>query len=170
MDMKRLQITCGLGVLLAATLVAAQEKPGVETQKTLTSQATLQLRNIASLELSPDGQRLALVVVEPVQGERRAQHIWMCDTTAGTVRQFTYSDKAEKAPRWSPDGKQLAFLSNRDGDEDQIYTLRVQGGEARAITKGKRSVQSFEWSPNGAQIAFLAEDTKTADEEKKEKE
>ena len=49
---------------------------------------------------------------------------------SGVVRQFTFSAKAESSPRWSPDGKQLAFLSNRE-DQQQIYVMRMDGGEAR---------------------------------------
>jgi len=71
-------------------------------------------------------------------------------------------------PRWSPDGQQLAFLSDRD-DQQQVYAMRANGGEASALTKGKRSVQNFAWSPDGKQIAFLAPDAKTEAEEKKEK-
>src|SRR5208283_4112804 len=70
--------------------------------------------------------------------------------------------------RWSPDGKQLAFLSNRD-DQQQIYVMRTDGGEAAALTKGKRSVRSFGWSPDGKQIAFLAPEAKSDAEEKKDK-
>jgi len=71
-------------------------------------------------------------------------------------------------PRWSPDGKQLSFLSDRD-EQQQIYAMRADGGEASALTKGKRGVQNFAWSPDGQQIAFLAPDAKTEAEEKKEK-
>jgi len=71
-------------------------------------------------------------------------------------------------PQWSPDGRQLAFLSNRDG-ENQIYLMRLDGGEANRLTEGKRGVQSFEWSPDGKQIAFLAADAHTEAEEKKQK-
>src|SRR5207245_6127988 len=73
------------------------------------------------------------------------------------------------SPRWSPDGKTLAFLSNRAEEQQQIYLMSMNGGEGRAITTGKRNVTAFEWSPNGKQIAFLAPDAKTEEEEKKEK-
>jgi dipeptidyl aminopeptidase/acylaminoacyl peptidase len=137
--------------------------------KQLTPEASLNIRNLADLQLSPDGRRVAFVVTEPAKGEGRARHIWMYDRPSGTVRQFTYSAKNESSPRWSPDGTQLAFLSNREGDQQQIYAMPANGGEAGALTKGKRSVNSFVWSPDGKQIAFVAPDAKTEDEEKKEK-
>jgi len=142
--------------------VADQRKP-------LTPEAAISLRTIADLQLSPDGARLAFVVTEPPKGERRLRHIWLYDKQNNSVRQFTASAKSESNPRWSPDGRQLAFLSNREGDQQQIYLLRADGGEATAITKGKRNVTQFAWSPDGKQIAFLAPDAKSEAEEKKEK-
>jgi dipeptidyl aminopeptidase/acylaminoacyl peptidase len=167
--MDRFFSACALFVLavLAKPLVA-QEAPKADAAKLLTPEASLNLRSISDLQFSPDGSRLALVVSEPPKGERRARHIWIYEKQSGGIRQFTYSAKTESSPRWSPDGKQLAFLSNRD-EEQQVYVMRADGGEASALTKGKRSVNSFAWSPDGTQIAFLAPDAKTEAEEKKEK-
>ena len=131
----------------------AQEAPKAEGPKLLTPEASLNLRSISDLQFSPDGSRLAFVVSEPPKGERRARHIWIYDSQSGAIRQFTYSAKTESFPRWSPDGKQLAFLSNRD-EEQHLYVMRADGGEGTALTKGKRAVQSFAWSPDGKQIAF----------------
>jgi dipeptidyl aminopeptidase/acylaminoacyl peptidase len=61
----------------------------------------------------------------------------------------------------------LAFLSNRGGDEQQIYVLNMSGGEAAAVTKGKAGVSAFEWSPDGQSIAYIAPDPKSEAEEKK---
>jgi dipeptidyl aminopeptidase/acylaminoacyl peptidase len=146
----------------------AQGNPAADKAKLLTPEASLNIRAISDLQFSPDGTRLAFVVTEPPKGTSRARHIWVYDKQGGVVRQFTYSAKAESSPRWSPNGKQLAFLSDRD-EEQQIYVMRADGGEGVAITKGKRSVKSFEWSPDGKQIAFLAPDAKSDPEEKKQK-
>jgi dipeptidyl aminopeptidase/acylaminoacyl peptidase len=167
--MKRFVCSTGLlGLLVLAAAVCAQEKPAAEGSKLLTPEASLELRTLSDLEFSPDGSRVAFVVTEPPKGQNRQRHIWIYDRKTDAVRQFTFSAKTESSPRWSPDGKQLAFLSNRD-EEQQIYVMRADGGEAAPITKGKRSVRSFEWSPDGKQIAFLAPDAKTDTEEKKEK-
>jgi dipeptidyl aminopeptidase/acylaminoacyl peptidase len=157
-----------LSLLTLAGVARAQEKPAADAAKQFMPEAALNLRSISDLQFSPDGSRAAFVLTEPPKTERRARHIWLYEKKSGAVRQFTFSAKDEISPRWSPDGKQLAFLSNRD-DQQQIYVMRADGGEAAALTKGKRSVRSFAWSPDGKQIAFLAPDAKSDAEEKKEK-
>src|SRR5437879_8791654 len=87
--------------------------PGQDRPKLLTPEASLNLRSISDLQFSPDGNRMAFVVTEPAKGERRARHIWIYEKQSTSVRQFTYSAKSDFLPRWSPDGKQLAFLSDR---------------------------------------------------------
>lgn len=168
--MKRLMFVGGLlGSFALAGSVIAQQSSVADSRKQLTPEASLNLRSISDLQFSPDGSRVAFVVTEPPKAERRARHIWLYETKSNVVRQVTFSAKDESSPRWSPDGKQLAFLSNR-ADQQQIYTMRMDGGEAAAVTKGKRSVSSYAWSPDGKQIAYLAPDPKTEAEEKKEKE
>ncbi len=151
-----------------ATPFLGQDSPKASAPKLLTPEDSLNLRTISDVQFSPDGNRLAFVVTEPAKGERRARHIWLYEKQSGSLRQFTYSAKSDFWPRWSPDGKQLAFLSNRD-EQQQVYAMHANGGEASALTKGKRGVQNFAWSPGGKQIAFLAPDAKTEAEEKKEK-
>jgi dipeptidyl aminopeptidase/acylaminoacyl peptidase len=155
--------------LAAAAVAFGQGTSADEHGKTLTPEASLNLRSISELQFSPDGTRLAFTVMEPPKGTGRLRHIWIYERQGDVVRQFTSSAKSESVPRWSPDGKQLAFLSNRDEDQQQIFLMSMSGGEGRAITKGKRSVTTFEWSPDGTRIAFLAPDAKTDEEEKKEK-
>ncbi len=168
----------GAGISLAAAAIAfGQGAPSDGQKKMLAPEASLNLRTVADLQFSPDpsaslgasGGRLAFVVTEPAKGTERLRHIWIYERASGVARQFTFSAKSELAPRWSPDGKQLAFLSNRAEDQQQIFLMAAGGGEGRAVTKGKRSVKAFEWSPDGKQIAFLAPDAKTEEEEKKEK-
>ena len=155
--------------LLAGVALAGQEKQTSEESKILAPEDFLQLRGMQDPQFSPDGMRVAFVVGDPLSGQHRTRHIWMYDLKGKSARQFTYSEKSEISPRWSPDGKQLAFLSGRNGDQQQIFVMRVDGGEALALTKSKESVGAFEWAPDGQQIAFLAADAKTDEQEKKEK-
>lgn len=126
-------------------------------------------RRISQVQLSPDGKRIAFTVAEPVRGEEQNQDIWIFDLDQRETLRLTTSEKPDHSPRWSPDGRALAFLSNRTG-EAQIHLISMSGGEARALTKSKTPVSSFEWSPDGRAIGFLAPEAKSEEEEKKEKE
>ena len=155
-------------ILLAGAAAIGQEKRGAEGS-VLAPEDFLNLRGIQDPEFSPDGNRVAFVAGDPLTGQHRTRHIWMHDLKSKRTWQFTFSDKSESSPRWSPDGTQLAFLSARGGDETRIFLMRANGGEAAALTKSKTSISAFEWAPDGKQIAFLAGDAKTEEQEKKEK-
>src|SRR5216683_1317244 len=109
------------GGVLSITLCAQEDSGAVSKGKALTPEASMNVRSISDLQFSGDGGRLAFVVAEPAKGAGRARHIWVWDKVSGATRQFTFSGKSESSPRWSPDGSKLAFLSNRVGDQQQIY-------------------------------------------------
>ncbi len=165
----RLGVTCA--VLLCSGIAGwAQDKVATPGKKPLTPASFLEWRDVQDPQFSPDGTRVAFVVSDPPKGEKRTRHIWLYDKSSNKALQFTSSEKSESSPRWSPDGKELAFLSDRGGDEEQIFILRSEFGEATAVTKEKAGVTAFEWSPDGQTIAYLAPDPKSEAQEKKEKE
>ncbi len=166
----RLQLVAICGSQLLVWGVAGQEAPATKEPNEITAETLLKMRDISDPQFSPDGTKVAFVVAEPRTSEHRKQHIWIYDEASNTARQITYSEKSEHWPRWSPDGKSLAFLSNREGDDQRIYVLRMAAGEGVALTKPKVNASALEWSPDGKAIAYLAEDPKTEAEEKKEKE
>lgn len=134
---------------------------------TLTPEQATKVRNISELSFSPDGAYLACTVSEIPKGASPESHIWMLDVAKGEFRQFSFSTKSERSPLWSPDGKSLAFSSDRN-ERTQIYNIRLNGGEAMQLTSGKNAVGEFRWSPDGKQIAYLAPEPKSDAEEKKE--
>jgi dipeptidyl aminopeptidase/acylaminoacyl peptidase len=148
----------------------SQEKPTVPSAspKTLTPEMVLNRWSIGDLRLSPDGKRLAMVVSEPAKPSGQRRNIWLYDFAASALRQFTASAKSDTRPRWSPDGRTIAFLSDRDG-ERQVFLIPLDGGESRPLTESKTGVDSFEWSPDGKRMAVLTSTPKTEEEEKKEK-
>jgi dipeptidyl aminopeptidase/acylaminoacyl peptidase len=166
-------------VLLTVSSLALADKPDVSKKKskatastnktaTLTVEQALALSQVSDLQFSPDGRRLAFNVTRPSKGATRSQEIWMLDVITRRLWRFTHSPKADRMPRWSPEGARLAFLSDRD-ERAQVYLMPTDGGEAERLTDGKNAVVSFEWSPDGKHIAFLAPEPKTEPEEKKKK-
>ncbi len=150
-------------------LVALFTNPAFTQLKkdSLSIEQALSTYSVGAPVFSPDGSKAAVVVSQNGLGENMpASHIWVVDVASKTIRQFTNSQKSESSPKWSPNGKSLAFLSARNGDP-QIYLLDMAGGEALQLTNAKTTISAFEWNPAGKTIAYVAEDTATAEEEKR---
>lgn len=127
------------------------------------------------VQLSPDGKQVAYTLAPwSKKEEHETSAIWIASTDhAGETRQFTAGEAHDQRPRWSPNGKQLAFLSDRaKRGTAQLYLIAADGGEARALTPtgNTRGVENFAWSPGGGQLAFTSADEPTEEREKKEKE
>jgi len=127
---------------------------------------------ISEPQISPDG-KLAVFCQHRVtrEKERKYANLWVVPTEGGESRQFTHGDQADTRPRFSPDGTQIAFQSNRtDEKQPQIYLVPVRGGEARRLTDLEGTIRAFEWSPDGNRLLlqFRARDPEEIDREKDE--
>jgi dipeptidyl aminopeptidase/acylaminoacyl peptidase len=121
---------------------------------------------ISDAHLSPDAKLVAYVVTTIDQKKnRRDSAIWLLPVDGSAVpRRLSAEGFSSNAPRWSPDGKTLAFLSTRssesaasDAPKSQVYLLPVTaGGEALPLTKLKNGVQSFQWSPDSTRLVCVA--------------
>jgi dipeptidyl aminopeptidase/acylaminoacyl peptidase len=117
--------------------------------------------SLEDLQITPDGSLAAFVVASDYKEYRQQaqSRIWVVPTTGGSAQPFTSGIHADRAPRWSPDGAQLAFLSDRSADRTtQIYLLDRVGGEARQITNLPEAIREPAWSPDGTKLAFLMDD------------
>src|SRR5262249_22932186 len=87
-------------------------------------------------------------------GDNRRLHLFLADTASGAVRQLTEGNHHEHSIEWSPSGDELAFVSNREADEDQffnydIFALKVAGGSTRQLTATENIEYRPHWSPDG---------------------
>src|SRR6266496_4258252 len=117
----------------------------------------LALKTVADVQLSPDGMRVAYVQTQiDVEKDEYRSSIWLVPADGGDPVQFTRGSKSETAPRWSPDGRWLAFLSDRESREPQLYLMPTGGGEPRKLTDLPLGAGPAVWSLDGTRIVFSA--------------
>jgi dipeptidyl aminopeptidase/acylaminoacyl peptidase len=135
------------------------------------------LKTVSSPALDPSGTWVAYAVesVDP-KADKNVSHIWMTSWDGTRTVQLTNREKeSESNPRWSPDGRYLAFVSSRGDkhDNDQLWLLDRTGGEAQPLTKLDGSVVDYAWAPGSRQIALIVQDpdpTADKDDSKKDEE
>src|SRR5688500_4223147 len=117
----------------------------------------LRLTWVGDPQISPDGSLVACtrVTVDREADEYRTD-LWLVPTSGEPRRQITFGPY-DSQPRWSPDGRTLAFVRSREsGKPGQLHLLSMAGGEAVALTTLERGATAPAWSPDGRQLAFLS--------------
>jgi dipeptidyl aminopeptidase/acylaminoacyl peptidase len=147
-------VVCTAGILSAAPAFAARP---------MTLHDLLAAVRVSDPQLSPDGRTVVYTrTTTDVATGRRNADIWSVPADGGSPKLLIGGDKSENTPRWSPDGKHLAFLSNRDG-EMQVYVADADGGNVRQVTKVAAGVQPpLVFSPDSSMLAFVS-DVRMAD-------
>src|SRR5438270_4437249 len=126
----------------------------------------MKLINLADPQISPDGKSIVLIVSHAnTKDDRWDGDLVLVDVASGDQRTLTYERRGVASPRWSPDGRQIAFLANVD-QKRQLWLMPTSGGDARRITDAPRGVQQFAWSPDGTQIAYVTADEPLPNEDK----
>ncbi len=144
--------------LLIATAPAAAQRP-------MTIVDLLSVPGLGDPQLSPDGRHVLYTLSEPDwEKNERVSHVWRAEVQGGDSRQLTSGEEGESSPRWSPDGRWIAFLARRGDDEGrQLYLMPSDGGEALRLTSHEGAVGDPQWSPDGSAIYFTAAEPKSAE-------
>lgn len=153
-----------IGVAVAV-LAAASCIPAAAAPRAFGYDDVFRIVTVGSPQLSPDGKRIVVVVTRiDREHDKRVRELDVIDVASGARRTLVKARPGLAAPRWSPDGKRIAFLADATtlglpkGMQAQVWIVAASGGAARRATDGPLAVEQFAWRPDGRALAFVAID------------
>ena len=162
-------VVCSGVPALPGTAQEAAKAAQAPASKTPTIDQSLEMQSAFNPKISPDGKRVVYEVVKTNWEENAFErNLWIADVASGETHALTTAKKSSTNPEWSPDGKWIAFLSDRPGQiagtpegKKQLYVISADGGEAQQVTKVESDVSDFDWAPDSKRIAFSMSDPET---------
>jgi len=156
---RRNAVALAIAVSSIALALPAVRTVGAQSRRPLEPADIFELKTVGDPRVSPDGQWVAYTVSSLDKKEDNSDtDIYMAPVSGGAAVKLTSSKKPETSPRWSPDGRYLAFLSGRDGKKTQVYLLDRRGGDAQQLTDYKTGASAIAWSPDSTKLALLVSD------------
>lgn len=135
-----------------------------ETCNKWTPELMMKVRNIGDIQISPGNRKVAYTVTSADMDKNEyISQIFVTDIDGKNSYPLTNKFSSCLNPRWSPDGKTIAFLSRRTGSNN-IWLIRTNGGEAWQLTDVKQNISGLKWSPKGDKIAFVMQDLSEEEE------
>ncbi|MFO7733899.1 MAG: S9 family peptidase [Candidatus Aminicenantes bacterium] len=141
---------CVVTLAVTGALFSSETGP-----KLLTCETFMDMETVGAPAISPDGRQILFTRgwVDKVNDQSRS-NLWIADVDGKRVRELTHGDWRDFSPAWSPDGKKIAYLSDRD-KTTQIHVLWVETKEVAQLTRLERAPQGLAWSPDGRALAFI---------------
>src|SRR5947209_812965 len=144
-------------ILLGSLLLLAYASTAFAAGRAMTVDDLLAVKSVSDPQVSPDGKLVVYVVSELDRAtDKSNSDLYLIPIAGGEPKRLTTSSGADNHPRWSPDGRSIAFVSTRGGSS-QVWLLPLDGGEARQLTRLPIAVAGPIWSPKGDTIAFATE-------------
>jgi len=126
-------------------------------KRAITFNDYIALKGVSDPQLSPDGKWVAYTVSTPsLQDNRNVARLWVAEVATGRSRQLTGGPGSDRQPRWSPDGKTLAFISTREGGA-QVWLLPIAGGDARKVSSLADGASDPVWLPDGSGVLVVSD-------------
>jgi acylaminoacyl-peptidase len=148
-----LRISCGLAVL-CTLLLAGRGFGAPKPVEPIQLMDIFELEYASDPQVSADGQRIVYVRnFMDIQKDRRRSNLWVIDADGGNHRPLTSGPTNDRAPRWSPDGRRLLYLTGADGST-QLQCRWMDTGQTATLARFDAEVAGFSWSPDGRAIAL----------------
>ena len=153
--MKLRSILALLAVSVLGSITFAQQT----TPHAFTVDDLFGMQEVSDAQISSDGQFVLYTVNSTnLKEDKTSTRIWMIPARGGVGIALTAEGPSSSHPRWSPDGRFIAFLSEREEGKTQVYLLNRLGGEAQRLTETAQDVETFAWSPDGSRLVLVLRD------------
>lgn len=147
-------------ILLAIVICISAIVRAQTTKPTFKPADFLKIKSLSDPRVSPDEKWVAYSLSEvDTAKDGRVSHLWMQSLSGNESVELTHGPDPASNPRWSPDGRYLAFLSSRESKNgSQVWLMDRRGGEARKLTDIKGDLGDYSWSPDSKQLLLSVED------------